>query len=68
LARSISARSGSPLSARAQLAPVGWRIYDAPDLGAEPWAIIVAGLTIVGIAVGLWRYNTTHAGGVPRSW
>jgi iron complex transport system permease protein len=33
-------------------------------LGAEPWAIIVAGLTIVGIAVGLWRYNTTHAGGV----
>src|SRR5271166_2099311 len=34
-------------------------------LGAEPWAIIVAGLTIVGIAVGLWRYNTAHAGGVP---
>ena len=33
-------------------------------LGAEPWAIIVAGLTIVGIAVGLWRYNTAHAGGV----
>jgi iron complex transport system permease protein len=34
-------------------------------LGAEPWAIIVAGLTIVGIAVGLWQYNTTHAGRVP---
>src|SRR5271166_833779 len=34
-------------------------------LGAEPWTIIVAGLTIVGIAVGLWRYNTAHAGGVP---
>ena len=34
-------------------------------LGTEPWAIIVAGLTIVGIAVGLWRYNTAHAGGVP---
>ena len=33
-------------------------------LGAEPWAIIVAGLTIVGIAVGLWRYNTAHVGGV----
>ena len=33
-------------------------------LGAEPWAIIVAGLTIVGIAGGLWRYNTAHAGGV----
>src|SRR5271168_1484261 len=28
-------------------------------LGAEPWAIIVAGLTVVGIAVALWRYNTT---------
>jgi hypothetical protein len=26
-------------------------------LGAEPWAIIVAGLTVVGIAVALWRYN-----------
>ena len=34
-------------------------------LGAEPWAIIVAGLTIVGIAVGLWRYNTARAGSVP---
>ena len=31
-------------------------------LGAEPWAIIIAGLTVVGIAVGLWRYNTAHAG------
>jgi iron complex transport system permease protein len=34
-------------------------------LGAEPSTIIVAGLTVVGIAVGLWRYNTTHAGGIP---
>jgi hypothetical protein len=35
------------------------------QLGAEPWAIIVAGLTVVAIAVGLWRYNTAHAGTVP---
>jgi hypothetical protein len=28
-------------------------------LGAEPWAIIVAGLTIVGFAILLWRYNLT---------
>jgi hypothetical protein len=28
-------------------------------LGAEPWAIIVAGLTIVGFAIVLWRYNLT---------
>jgi hypothetical protein len=28
-------------------------------LGAEPWAIIVAGLTIVTFAIGLWRYNLT---------
>jgi iron complex transport system permease protein len=53
------------LSARAQLAPVGWRIREAPDLGAEPWVIIVAGLTIIRIAVGLWRYHTPRAGGVP---
>src|SRR5215471_1773149 len=26
-------------------------------LGAEPWAIIVAGLTIVGFAIVLWRHN-----------
>ena len=26
-------------------------------LGAEPWAIIVAGLTIVAFAIALWRYN-----------
>ena len=25
--------------------------------GAEPWAIIVAGLTIVAFAIALWRYN-----------
>jgi hypothetical protein len=28
-------------------------------LGAEPWAIIIAGLTIVGLATALWRYNLT---------
>jgi len=28
-------------------------------LGAEPWAIIVAGLTVVAFAVALWRYNLT---------
>jgi hypothetical protein len=28
-------------------------------LGAQPWAIIVAGLTIVGFAIALWRYNLT---------
>jgi iron complex transport system permease protein len=26
-------------------------------LGGEPWAIIVAGLTIVAFAIALWRYN-----------
>jgi hypothetical protein len=26
-------------------------------LGAEPWAIIVAGLTIIAFAIVLWRYN-----------
>lgn len=31
-------------------------------LGDEPWAIIIAGLTVVGIAVGLWRYNIVNAG------
>ena len=34
-------------------------------LGAEPWAIIVAGLTIVAFAIGLWRYNLT--GGRPAT-
>ena len=28
-------------------------------LGAEPWAIIVAGLTIIAFAIALWRYNFT---------
>ena len=28
-------------------------------LGAEPWAIIVAGLTVVAFAIALWRYNLT---------
>ena len=28
-------------------------------LGAEPWAIIIAGLTIVAFSIGLWRYNLT---------
>lgn len=30
-------------------------------LGGEPWAVIIAGLTILGIAVGLWRYNIAPA-------
>ena len=34
-------------------------------LGAEPWAIILAGLTIVAFAIGLWRYNLT--GGRPAT-
>ena len=34
-------------------------------LGAEPWAIIVAGLTLVGFAIVLWRYNLT--GGRPAT-
>jgi len=29
-------------------------------LGAQPWAIIVAGLTVVAVAVMLWRYNVGH--------
>jgi hypothetical protein len=31
-------------------------------LGAQPWAIIVAGLTVVAIAVMLWRYNAGRSG------
>ncbi len=31
-------------------------------LGAQPWAIIVAGLTVVAVAVGLWRYNAARVG------
>jgi hypothetical protein len=31
-------------------------------LGAQPWAIIVAGLTVVAVAVTLWRYNAGRAG------
>jgi hypothetical protein len=34
-------------------------------LGAEPWAIIVAGLTIVAFSIALWRYNLT--GGRPAT-
>jgi iron complex transport system permease protein len=34
-------------------------------LGAEPWAIIIAGLTVVAIAIALWRYNLT--GGRPAT-
>ena len=34
-------------------------------LGAAPWAIIVAGLTVVGFAIVLWRYNLT--GGRPAT-
>ena len=26
-------------------------------LGAEPWAIIIGGLTVVAFAIALWRYN-----------
>jgi len=32
-------------------------------LGAQPWAIIVAGLTVVAAAVALWRYNVARGGG-----
>ena len=36
-------------------------------LGARPWAIILAGLTVVAFAVALWRYNAARAGAVsPR--
>jgi hypothetical protein len=31
-------------------------------LGAQPWAIIVAGLTVVAVAAALWRYNAARAG------
>lgn len=31
-------------------------------LGAQPWAIIVAGLTVVAIAAALWRYNAGRTG------
>jgi hypothetical protein len=34
-------------------------------LGAQPWAIIVAGLTVVAVAVALWRYNLARNGGAP---
>ena len=34
-------------------------------LGAEPWAIIAAGLTIVAFTIVLWRYNL--AGGRPAT-
>lgn len=30
-------------------------------LGAQPWAVIVAGLTAVAVAVALWRYNAARA-------
>ena len=32
-------------------------------LGAQPWAIIIAGLIVVAIAVALWRYNLARTGG-----
>jgi hypothetical protein len=36
-------------------------------LGAQPWAIIVAGLTVVAMAVVLWRYNAGRsAAAAPR--
>lgn len=31
-------------------------------LGARPWAIIIAGLTVVAVAVALWRYNVASSG------
>ena len=31
-------------------------------LGAQPWAIIIAGLTVVATAVVLWRYNASRTG------
>ena len=31
-------------------------------LGAEPWAIIIGGLTVVAFAIALWRYNLTGGG------
>jgi iron complex transport system permease protein len=31
-------------------------------LGAQPWAIIIAGLTVVAVAVALWRYNVARGG------
>lgn len=31
-------------------------------LGAQPWAVIVAGLTVVAVAVALWRYNVARGG------
>ncbi len=31
-------------------------------LGAQPWAIIVAGLTVVAVAVAIWRYNAGRSG------
>jgi hypothetical protein len=34
-------------------------------LGAEPWAIIVAGLTIIALAIALWRYNLTSGRRAP---
>ena len=34
-------------------------------LGAEPWAIIVAGLGIVAVSIALWRYNLN--GGRPAT-
>jgi iron complex transport system permease protein len=36
-------------------------------LGAQPWAIIVAGLTVVAVALALWRYNVARvAAASPR--
>jgi hypothetical protein len=35
-------------------------------LGVQPWAIIAAGLTVVAIAVALWRYNAGRTGAASR--
>jgi iron complex transport system permease protein len=37
-------------------------------LGAQPWAIIAAGLTVVALAVLLWRYNAARVGAASRVW
>jgi iron complex transport system permease protein len=49
------------VTAAASFAAINFYTQWFERLGAEPWAIILAGLTIVAIATGLWRYNTARA-------
>jgi hypothetical protein len=35
-------------------------------LGAQPWAIIIAGLSVVAVAVALWRYNADRGAAFPK--